>query len=177
AGIRPDFMCLSKGLTGGYLPLSVTLTTDDIYAAFYDEYTRLNAFLHSHSYTGFAIGCAAALAALTLLRETRASGRLQTLGESLERAFAPLARHRHVRDLRRCGNIVAMELHCGDAQQRPYPAAERRGLAVYREALRRGVLLRPLGDTLYALPPLSISDDEIRLLASVAEQAIDAACD
>ena len=177
AAIRPDLLCIGKGLTGGTLPLAAVLTHDELYQAFLGEYGSGRAFLHSHSYTGFAIGCAAALAALTLLRETQASGRLQTLGESLERAFAPLARHRHVRDLRRCGNIVAMELHCGDAQQRPYPAAERRGLAVYREALRRGVLLRPLGDTLYALPPLSISDDEIRLLASVAEQAIDAACD
>jgi adenosylmethionine-8-amino-7-oxononanoate aminotransferase len=175
AGIRPDILCIGKGLTGGTLPLAAVLTSDELYAAFLGEYGSGRAFLHSHSYTGFAIGCAAALATLTLIRESQRSGRMRAVGEALGRAFAPLADHPHVAQLRRSGNILALDLYADAASRKPWPAQQRRGLAVYREALARGVVLRPLGDTLYALPPLSISDEEIALLGRVAAEAIDAA--
>lgn len=175
AAIRPDLLCIGKGLTGGTLPLAAVLTHEPLYEAFLGEYGSGRAFLHSHSYTGFAIGCAAALANLELLREAQASGRLQSIGSALQAAFSPLADHPQVAGLRRCGNILALDLYADAGQRHPYPAAQRKGLAVYRQALERGVLLRPLGDTLYALPPLSITDAELDLLGSVARQAIDAA--
>ncbi len=175
AGVRPDILCIGKGLTGGTLPLAAVLTSETLYAAFLGEYGSGRAFLHSHSYTGFAIGCAAALVTLELLRESQSSGRMRAVGAALGNAFEPLADHRHVANLRRCGNILALDLYADPSRRQPWPAQQRRGLVVYREALARGVVLRPLGDTLYALPPLSISDEEIELLARVAGEAIDAA--
>lgn len=175
AAIRPDILCIGKGLTGGTLPLAAVLTSQTLYAAFLGEYGSGRAFLHSHSYTGFALGCAAALATLELLRESQRSGRMRAVGEALGKAFEPLADHSHVANLRRCGNILALDLYADPARRQPWPPAQRRGLAVYREALARGVVLRPLGDTLYAFPPLSISDGEIELLGRVAGEAITAA--
>ena len=110
AGIRPDYLCLSKGLTGGYLPLSVVLTTDGIYDAFYDEYTKLNAFLHSHSYTGNPLACAAANATLEIFREQPVLERNRRLAAHMRESVAHLALHPHVAEIRQCGMILAIEL-------------------------------------------------------------------
>ena len=110
AGIRPDFMCLSKGLTGGYLPLSAVITTDDVYQAFYDDYTTLRAFLHSHSYTGNALACTAALATLDLFASEPVLERNRRLAARLGEAAAGLADHPHVAEVRQTGMILAIEL-------------------------------------------------------------------
>jgi adenosylmethionine-8-amino-7-oxononanoate aminotransferase len=178
AGIRPDFMCLSKGLTGGYLPLSAVLTTDEVYAAFYDEYAKLNAFLHSHSFTGNPLACAAALASLGIFAEDRTLERNRTLAAHMGERARPLADHPHVADVRQCGMIVAIELAADKATRTPYPWQERRGLRVYRHALTRGVLLRPIGDVVYFMPPYVISPGEIDLMVEVAREGIErATCD
>src|SRR5580658_2367123 len=109
AGVRPDFLCLSKGLTGGYLPLSVVMTTAGIYEAFYDEYIKLNAFLHSHSYTGNALACAAALATLQIFKEDPVIERNHTLAQQFAQATAPLTDHPHVAEVRQRGMITAFE--------------------------------------------------------------------
>ena len=153
AGIRPDFLCLSKGLTGGYLPLSTVLTTEPVYAAFYDEYTQLKAFLHSHSFTGNPLGCAAALATLAIFREDHTLERNRVLAAHLGARARELEAHPHVAEVRQRGMIVAAELAADKATRRPYPCQERRGLAVYRHALSRGVLLRPIGNVVYFMPP------------------------
>ena len=173
--IRPDFLCLSKGLTGGYLPLSCVLTTAEVYAAFYAEYTSLRAFLHSHSYTGNALACRAALASLDLFEQGQTLIRNRALADRMGAATEGLREHPHVAEVRQTGMILAIEMVRDQATREPYPWQERRGLRVYRQALSRGVLLRPLGNVIYFMPPYVITPEEINLMASVAAAGIDLA--
>ncbi len=166
--ISPDFMCVSKGLTGGYLPMSAVLTSNEVYAAFYDEYTSLRGFLHSHSYTGNALACAAALATMELFeqRDVLADNRL--LASQMLDAISPLQEHAHVGDIRQTGMILAVEMV---AQREPmigYDWKERRGMKVYQYAMAQGVLLRPIGNVVYFMPPYVINSDEIMLMAKAA---------
>jgi adenosylmethionine-8-amino-7-oxononanoate aminotransferase len=179
AGIRPDFMCLSKGLSGGYLPLSVVMTTEPVYAAFYDEYVKLNAFLHSHSFTGNPLACTAALATLRIFAEDDVIQKNRALADYMgQRAREQLADHPHIAEVRQHGMIVAAEMVQDRASRTPYPWQQRRGLAVYRHALSRGVLLRPLGNVVYFMPPYVITPDEIDLMVNVAREGIEkATCD
>jgi adenosylmethionine---8-amino-7-oxononanoate aminotransferase len=172
AAITPDFMCLSKGLTGGYLPLSAVLTTDDIYQAFYDDYQKLTAFLHSHSYTGNALACRAALATLEIFQQQDIIVKNQSLAKIMATAAARFHDHPHVAEVRQTGMIVAIELVKNKQTKEPYPWQERRGLRVYQYALSKGVLLRPLGNVIYFMPPYIINEDEIRLMAEVAWDGI-----
>jgi adenosylmethionine-8-amino-7-oxononanoate aminotransferase len=175
AGIRPDFLCLSKGLTGGYLPLSTVLTTAEVYAAFYDEYTSLRAFLHSHSFTGNPLACAAALASLAIFREERTLERNRALAAHLGARARELEQQPHVAEVRQHGMIVAVELAADKAAKTPYPWQERRGLTVYRHALSRGVLLRPIGNVVYFMPPYVVTPAEIDLMVDVAREGIERA--
>jgi adenosylmethionine-8-amino-7-oxononanoate aminotransferase len=175
AGITPDFLCLSKGLTGGFLPLSAVLTTASVYAAFYAEYTSGKAFLHSHSYTGNALACRAALETLAIFRDEPVLERNRVLAAHLAAKLAPLAAHPHVAEVRQTGMIAAVELVRDKATRVPFAAAERRGLRAYLHALTRGVLLRPLGDVIYFMPPYVITCDEIDLMVAVAAESIEAA--
>jgi adenosylmethionine-8-amino-7-oxononanoate aminotransferase len=178
AGIAPDFLCLSKGLTGGYLPLSVVLTGEQVYGAFYDEYSRLRAFLHSHSYTGNPLACAAALATLRIFAEDGIIERNRALARHLGRSCATLGELRHVAEVRQCGMIVAVEMSRDGDRHAPYPWQERRGLRVYRHALEREALLRPIGNTVYFMPPYVITPDEVDSLVATARSGIEAAtCD
>ncbi len=154
AGIRPDFLCLSKGITGGYLPLSAVLTTDDVYAAFYDDDVA-RGFLHSHSYTGNALACRAALAVLDIFAadDVIAANRTAALRRAPQRAR--LAAHPRIANLRRCGMIDAFEV----TSTRPDFARW-----FFAEALARNVLLRPIGNTVYFMPPYVTTDDEYGLL-------------
>jgi adenosylmethionine---8-amino-7-oxononanoate aminotransferase len=176
AGIRPDYLCLSKGLTGGYLPLSVVMTTEAVYAAFYDEYVQLNAFLHSHSYTGNPLACAAANATLAIFREQPVLERNRETARRMAASVEHLRDHPNVAEIRQRGMILAIELVKERATRTPYPWQERRGLRIYRHALERGALLRPLGTTLYFMPPYVIEQDEIELLARIATEGIGIAC-
>ncbi len=175
AAIRPDFMTLSKGLTGGYLPLSVTLTTDEIYQAFYDDYEKLTAFLHSHSYTGNPLGCAAALATLEIFEREPVIENNRKLARKMAEATAHLGDHPHVGEVRQHGMILAIEMVKEKAGRIPYPWQERRGLRVYRHALERGALLRPLGNVIYFMPPYVITEEQIETLARIATEGIDLA--
>ncbi len=178
AGIRPDFMCLSKGLTSGYLPLSAVVTTEPVYAAFYDEYVKLKAFLHSHSFTGNPLACAAALATLDIFRTDHVLEHNRALSAHLGMRAREFESHPHVAEVRQHGMIVAVELVRDKASREPYPWQERRGLAIYRHALGRGVLLRPIGDVVYFMPPYVITPEQIDLVADVAREGIGiATCD
>jgi adenosylmethionine-8-amino-7-oxononanoate aminotransferase len=173
--ISPDFMCLSKGLTGGYLPMSAVMTGNQVYQAFYDEYTTLRGFLHSHSYTGNALACAAALATMELFeqRDVLADNRL--LAGLMLDAVSPLRDHANVGDIRHTGMILAVEMV---KQREPiiqYDWKERRGMKVYEYALAQGILLRPIGNVVYFMPPYVINHDEIELMAKVAMAGIDLA--
>ena len=175
AGITPDFLCLSKGLTGGFLPMSAVLTTAQVYEAFLDD-SRERAFLHSHSYTGNPLGCAAALATLGIFDNDNVLARNRDTAARMAALAAPLAGHPHVAEVRQTGMILAIELVADRASRTPFPAADRRGLRAYRHALERGVLLRPLGDVLYWMPPYCVGEEELALLADVTRTAIGEAC-
>ena len=170
--ISPDFMCLSKGLTGGYLPLSAVMTTNDIYQAFYDDYHKLNAFLHSHSYTGNALACRAGLATLEIFQQNKIIENNKRLASIMKQMTAHFIEHTHVAEVRQTGMIVAIELVKNKQTREPYPWQERRGLKVYQYALSKGVLLRPLGNVIYFMPPYIITEDELLLIAKVAFDGI-----
>jgi adenosylmethionine-8-amino-7-oxononanoate aminotransferase len=172
AGITPDFMCVSKGLTGGYLPLSVTLTTDKIYDAFYDDYNKLTAFLHSHSYTGNPLGCRAALATLDIFAQDNVIVENQKLIASLKKHSEKFLNHPHVADVRQKGMILAIEMVKNKTTKEAYPWQERRGLKVYLHGLKNGVLLRPLGNVVYFMPPYVITEEQIAMMTRVALEGI-----
>jgi adenosylmethionine-8-amino-7-oxononanoate aminotransferase len=172
ANITPDFICLSKGLTGGYLPLSVVVTTEHVYDAFYDEYSTLKAFLHSHSYTGNPLACRAALATLDLFEQSPVIERNQVLAAHMAKATAHFVDHPHVADVRQTGMILAIEMVKDKASKTPWPWEERRGLRVYQHALQHQALLRPLGPVVYFMPPYVIQEDEIDHLVKVAWDGI-----
>ncbi|MEK6748783.1 MAG: adenosylmethionine--8-amino-7-oxononanoate transaminase [Pseudomonadota bacterium] len=173
AAITPDFLCLSKGLTGGYLPLSTVLTTSEVYAAFYAEHAAQRAFLHSHSYTGNPLACQAALASLDIFRADDVIEKNKSLSAHMARALAPLHVHPHVAEVRQTGMIAAVELVADRATRTPYPRHERRGQRVYAYGLEHGVLLRPLGDVVYFMPPYVITPSEIDLMVEVAIRGIE----
>ena len=172
AAISPDFICLSKGLTGGYLPLSAVLTSDKVYRAFYDDYQNLTAFLHSHSYTGNALGCRAALATIGLFQQQDVLGNNRRLAAAMAKAVERFQDHPNVAEVRQTGMIVAIELVKNKQTREAYPWQQRRGLRVYQYALGCGVLLRPLGNVIYFMPPYVITEQEIALMIEVAWQGI-----
>jgi adenosylmethionine-8-amino-7-oxononanoate aminotransferase len=175
AEISPDFLCLSKGITGGFLPLGLTLTTEDIYQAFYAEYEKQKAFMHSHSYTGNPLACAAALATLDLFEKT------QALRVNKEKAFflsnkvasSGLLDLPMVGEYRQVGMIGAIELVADKKTKKPFPWQQRTGYQIYRKALELGLLLRPLGDVLYFMPPYVISPKEIEFMVDKSIEAME----
>ncbi len=175
AGIQPDIMCLSKGLTAGYLPLSVALTTEDMYGAFYDDFENLTAFLHSHSYTGNPLGCTAALATLDLFESGKVLENNLALAAKMRQSVAHLSDHPHVAEIRQHGMILAIEMVADKTTRAPYPWRERRGLKVYQHGLKNGVLLRPLGNVVYFMPPYVVTHEEIELMARIATEGIEIA--
>ena len=173
--MSPDFLCLSKALTGGYLPMSVCLTTDQVYQAFYDDYDTLRAFLHSHSYTGNPLACAAALATLDLFEQNNVIENNRALAAHMAEAAAHFVDHPHVAEVRQTGMVLAIEMVQDKANRTPYPWQERRGIRVYEYGLRNEALLRPLGSVVYFMPPYVITPDQIDHLASVAWEGIERA--
>jgi adenosylmethionine-8-amino-7-oxononanoate aminotransferase len=159
AGIRPDFLCLSKGISGGYLPLSCVLTRDDIHAAFLDERTA-RGFLHSHSYTGNPLACRAALAVLDIFAADDVLAANSAKAARFNALLAGLAAHPRVRHFRHTGMIWAFDV----AQAPPHFARD-----FHRRALAHGVLLRPIGDTVYFMPPYVVDDEDMALLARTCE--------
>jgi adenosylmethionine-8-amino-7-oxononanoate aminotransferase len=171
AGVQPDLLCLSKGLTGGFLPLAAVLATQAIYDGFLDD-SRERAFLHSHSYTGNPLACAAALASLGIFESDDVLARNRVTAARMTELAAPLAGLPHVADVRQAGMILAFELTRDGRRQAPFDPALRVGLRAYRAALAQGVVLRPLGDTLYWMPPYCIDAEQLQLLAQVTRHAI-----
>ena len=177
AGVQPDLMCLSKGLTGGFLPLCAVLATNEIYDGFLDD-SRERAFLHSHSYSGNPLACAAALASLDILERDDVLARNRGTAARMAALAAPFATHPAVAEVRQTGMILAIELHPEPENIEDGHAVEiagRRGLRMYRAALDRGVLLRPLGDVLYWMPPYCVDDAQLSLLADATAAALEEA--
>ena len=174
AGVTPDFLCLSKGLTAGSLPLSAVLTTESVFEAFWSE-DRTRGFLHSHSYTGNPIACAAANATLDLFEASDVIGANRALARRMADAAAPLAEHPAVGEVRQTGMILAFELVADRATRRAHEDhPRRRTLAAYRAGLEAGAVLRPLGNVVYWMPPYCIGDAELDLLPRATAAAIEA---
>jgi adenosylmethionine-8-amino-7-oxononanoate aminotransferase len=170
ANVTPDFLCLSKGLTAGYLPMSCVMTTDDVYQAFYSaDVTR--GFLHSHSFTGNPLAARAALASLDIFQQENTLQNNQALILTLKNALAKLNDHPHIRHIRQTGMIGAFELVQANGQ--PYPAHESRGRFIAQFAMSKGILLRPIGHNVYIIPPYCITVEEIEHVIEVARQAIE----
>jgi adenosylmethionine-8-amino-7-oxononanoate aminotransferase len=167
AGIWPDFMCLSKGISGGYLPLSLVLTTDKVYQAFYSEDIR-RGFLHSHSYTGNPLACRAALATLQIFREDNVLERNRERATRLVTALAPLAEHERTRHFRQRGMIFAFDAVEPDAAR-----ASTFARRFFTVATENELLLRPIGRTVYLMPPYVLDDDEIALLAERTQRVFE----
>ncbi|MBD3796387.1 MAG: adenosylmethionine--8-amino-7-oxononanoate transaminase [Campylobacterales bacterium] len=165
AGISPDFLVLSKGLTGGYLPLSVVLTSNEIYMRFYCDYNEYKAFLHSHSYTGNALACAAANATLDIFENENVIEKNRELALFMARELERFAKLPNVGSIRQQGMVCAVELQ-------GYKSEERIGLRVYQYGLQNGVLLRPLGHVVYFMPPYIITKEEAQKMFDVAYEAI-----
>ena len=165
AGITPDFMCLSKGITGGYLPLSVVMTSDAIYDIFYDDYFSYKAFLQSHSYTGNPLACAAANATLDLFERDDVLHVNKNKAALMATLLEPFKDLPNVKEVRQRGMVAAVELQ-------GYAVKERIGLKVYEYGLSHGALLRPLGHVTYFMPPFIISDDEMKMMIGTAYDAI-----
>jgi len=172
--VTPDLMAVSKGLTGGYLPLAATLTTEQIYRAFLGRYEEFKTFFHGHSYTGNPLGCAVALANLDVFEKEDTLERLQPKIAALRRLLEPLRDHSHVGDIRQIGLIAGIELVKNRATKAPYPLAERVGLRVADEARRLGLLIRPLGNVIVLMPPLSTTTKELRQMMEIVTKAIKA---
>jgi len=166
AGIRPDFMCLSKGISGGYLPLSAVLTSDATYQAFYHDETA-KGFLHSHSYTGNALACRAALASLDIFVQDKVIETNRVRADFMTQAAQPLRDHPKVRNFRHAGMIWAFEVESST----PHFAR-----AFYQRALQQELLLRPMGNTVYFMPPYIISEEEIGLLVSGTLKVLEQLC-
>lgn len=173
AGIAPDVMTISKGLTGGYLPMSVTVTTQAIYDAFYADYSEGKAFVHSHTYAGNPLASAAALAVQRIFRTQpifeNASVNAKWLTARMEAELLP---HPNVGEIRHIGLIHALELVADKKTKAPLPAAKRTGYEIYRRALAHGLLLRPIGDVLYFNPPLNITQPELDTALNLAKTAL-----
>jgi len=167
-------MAVSKGLTGGYMPLAATLTTDEIYQAFLGKYEEFKTFFHGHSYTGNPLGCAVALANLEVFKKEKTLSRLQPKIKTLARLLQPLRGSPQVGDIRQRGFIAAVELVKNRQTRKPYPLEARMGHRVAMEARRRGLLLRPIGNVIILMPPLSVSLPELRRMAEMLQASIEA---
>lgn len=173
AEITPDIMCLSKAITGGYMPMSVVCTTHEVYKAFYADYSQMKAFVHSHTYAGNPLACAAANAVLDILNEgsvvSQASENAKWLSEEFEKRFAShenIGQHRHI------GLINAIEIVKDRDTKESFDSNLRLGYTIYQDAMKNGLLLRPIGDILYFNPPLNIDRDTLTKSLDIAQEVI-----
>ena len=167
AAVWPDFLCLSKGISGGYLPLSLVMTRDDVYASFYSD-SMARGFLHSHSYTGNPLACSAALATLEIFEQDNVIAQNRVLAERLSNALAPLAVHAKVKHFRQQGMIWAFDAQVEDPQ-----LAATFSRRFFASALKHELLLRPIGTTVYLMPPYILTDADTRFLAERLQNVFD----
>ena len=170
--VRPDFLCLAKGLTGGYLPLAATLTTSRVFEAFLGTLAEAKTFFHGHTYTGNPLACAVALANLNLFETGQTLQTMRPAMDELARGLEHLTRLPHVGDVRRRGMMIGVELVQDKRIRAEYPYAERLGFKVCQAARKSGVLLRPLGNVVVVMPPLSLTVDEAKLIIEALDEAI-----
>jgi adenosylmethionine-8-amino-7-oxononanoate aminotransferase len=171
-GVCPDILAMAKGLTGGYLPLAATLATEDVYRAFLGRYEEYKTFFHGHSYTANPLGCAAALATLSLFEREDVPGRVSALSKIMGRYLSRLAGHPNVGDIRQKGLMAGIEIVADRRTKGRFPPEQKTGQRIIRKARDRGIILRPLGDVIVLMPPLSSTESEIGMLVEAAAWAI-----
>jgi adenosylmethionine-8-amino-7-oxononanoate transaminase len=171
-GVTPDILALAKGLTGGYLPLAATLTTEEVYKAFLGRYEEYKTFFHGHSYTANPLGCAAALGTLSIFWREDVPARVSALSALMARSLAGLASHPNVGDIRQKGLMAGIEIVADRETKERFPPERKIGQRIVRKARERGIILRPLGDVIVLMPPLSSTEREIEDLVAVAGWAI-----
>ncbi len=172
--MKPTFLCLSKGITSGYLPLAATLASEEIYQAFYDEPESLKLFIHSHSYSANPLACACANETLTMLMENKFLSDLKPKIELIKEKGDKLRELKWCGEFRQTGMIAAIELVRDKKSKETFPLEERVGYKIYLEGLKRGVLMRPLGNVIYFIPPLVITNNEIETMIATACESIQA---
>jgi len=173
SGVWPDFLCLGKGITGGYLPLAATLTTERVYEAFLGDYVEWKQFTHGHSYTGNPLACAAALASLDIFQNDNVLAGLTSKIAMVQRRLQSLVAMDHVGAIRQCGLLVGIELVKDKASGTPYAFEETIGLRVCRRARELGLITRPLGNVITFVPPLCSTEPELTEMLEIIERAID----
>lgn len=161
AGVVPDFICISKGVTSGYMPLGVTLTTEEVYNAFYDDYEKMKTFFHGHTFTANPISCSAAVASIDLFDEERTLDNVMKIEMHLSSFLESLKEFNYVGDIRNIGAVGAVELVSDRSQKTPFDAGERIGVKIYKEGLKNGLLLRPLGNVIYLFLPLAVQQADL----------------
>lgn len=171
--VAPDFLCLAKGLTGGYLPVAATLTTECIFDAFLGEVSERRTFYHGHTYTGNPLGCAAGLASLELFDTRRVLDNVALIANHMAERLAVLKRHPHVAEVRQKGVMIGIELVMDRDGDRPYPFTEGRGRQVTLAARKKGVIIRPLGDVVVLMPACAMPLELVDNLIDVALESID----
>ncbi|MEG9295458.1 adenosylmethionine--8-amino-7-oxononanoate transaminase [Mangrovibacillus sp. Mu-81] len=172
--VQPDIMMVAKGITGGYLPIAATLTTEEIYKAFYDDYTSLKTFFHGHSYTGNQLGCAAALANLEIYERERIIEQTQEKTTIIQNLLEPLKSHPHVRNIRQLGMICGIELVADKDSKKPFLWEDRVGYQTTLKMRELGMLTRPIGDTIVFMPPLAANEEELKKMVDIMNEAIEA---
>ncbi len=171
-GVSPDIMCLAKGITGGYLPLAATLTTEKIYKAFLGDYAEFRTFFHGHSYTANPLACAAALANLEVFDKDETLKHMPEKEDALAGGLEKIERLPHVGDVRRKGFMVGIELVKDRKTREPYLPAEKIGIRVITEARRLGLIIRPLGNVIVLMPPLSSTPAELKKITEITRKSI-----
>lgn len=172
AGIKPDIFCVAKGITGGYIPLAATITTDKIFKEFYDDFSKLKTFYHGHSFTGNPLACAVAIENLKIMEEENIIENLVPKINKFKHCLEKFKSLKQVGDVRQTGMVAAVELVKNKATKEPYHFSERIGHKVFLEGLKLGAILRPIGNIIYFIPPLIITEEQIEELTNIAFEAI-----
>lgn len=172
AGIKPDIFCVAKGITGGYIPLAATITTDKIFNEFYDDFSKLKTFYHGHSFTGNPLACAVAVENLKIFEEENIVEKLAPKISKLKSCLEKFKLLKQVGDVRQTGMVAAVELVKNKETKEPYHFSERVGHKVFLEGLKLGAILRPIGNVIYFIPPLIITEEQIEELTNIAFEAI-----
>jgi adenosylmethionine-8-amino-7-oxononanoate aminotransferase len=170
--INPDILCIAKGITGGYLPLAATITTEEIYRSFLGEFRELKTFFHGHTYTGNQLACAAAIANIDLFKKEKTLQKMQKKIESLGKELDKIKEFQHVGDIRQKGFMAGIELVINKKTKEPYPFEDKMAWKVCLKARENGLIIRPLGNVVVLMPPLSISQQELKSLVRITAEAV-----
>ena len=170
--VAPDIMCIAKGITGGYLPLAATLTTEEIYRGFLGEYRELRTFFHGHTYTGNPLACAAAIANIDLFKKEKTLAKLRPMISYLSERLDRFKQLKHVGDIRQKGFMAGIELVKNKTTKEPYPLEDKMGINVILECRKHGLIIRPLGNVIVLMPPLAISTGEIKRMTDIVYASV-----